>query len=199
MTAKLRVWSILLASILFGLLVFSSVAQQRMVNPVSQLDIRTELVETPEFDVRNIQTKRGSKEWLEVRVAYDTVVEWVDELQFVFYAFVDTNMKDTPKMLLQHTVTYADIEKGRHMATVYMHPNTYERYIDDVEFVGVEIRYKGRPVRWTSDKSNMRESRWWEQARQQFPPVTGKLLSRNETPFALVGPDEYELIKRPGN
>lgn len=186
--------SVLLVAVCLGS-VFS-IAQQRAVNPVGRVDITSELKETPEFDVRNIQTNRGSKKWFEISVTYETDPDWVDELEFVYYIFMDTNFDDNRQMLLSHTVTYVDIERGRHQSTVYMHPNTYERYVDRVQFIGVEIRYKGRPVRWTSDKSNMRDSQWWENARQQFPPVTGKMLDRSDTPFALVNPNDYELEKQ---
>jgi uncharacterized protein (UPF0212 family) len=197
MYRKHRSSIILLAvSLILMSLLMASFAQQREINPVGRIKIQTKEVETPEFDVRNFQTERADDRWFEISVDYETVVDWVDEIEFVFYMFADTNIRETPKMLLTHSLSYVDIEKGTHKCSIYMHPNTFKRYIDDVQFVGVELRYKGRPVRWTSDKSNMADSQWWEQARQQFPPVAGKLMAREHSPFALINIGEYEQIKR---
>lgn len=174
-----------------------ALAQQPRANPIREIaNVDYDLKESPEYDSGNYDVEPGEKEWFMIRVGYETEPEWVDELQFVYYVYFKSNMRKTPKMLFKHTVSYVDIKEGRHLSKIYIHPNTYERYVDDVVYVGVEIRYKGRPVAWSSTPSKVRDSQWWEKAQNVMSPVTGKMMDRSETPFAFINPDMYEQTKR---
>ncbi len=172
-----------------------SQAQDRMVNPVGTVRIRTNMVETPEFNVRNVSSSRGTKRWFEITTAYDIGVEWVDELEFVYYVYIETNIPDQRQMLWTHTVTYRDISRDRHMSKVYIHPDTYERFVDRVVYTGVEIRHAGRPIAWTTEEARRRDDQWWDEARRAFPPMEGNILHREDTPFGLINVDDFPARK----
>lgn len=170
-------------------------ARDRMVNPVGTVRIRTDMVESPEFNVRNVSSSRGTKRWFEITTAYDINVEWVDELEFVYYVYMETNIQDDRQMLWTHTVSYRDIPRDRHMSKVYIHPDTYERFVDRIVYTGVEIRYRGRPIAWSTEESRRRDDQWWEEARRAFPPVEGNIMHREDTPFGLINIDDFPARK----
>jgi hypothetical protein len=187
---------VLVAAFIAVVSVVAVFAQERIINPVSRIArISTALQATPEFSVSDYDTEKGRKNWLELRVDYEIAPEWVDELEFIYYVYFRTKTGRAKNMLFKHSVTYMDIERGRHISKVYIHPNTYTRYVKEIVYVGVEIRYRGRPVKWISDKSKVRDTKWWEQAQNVMPPVSGKILDRDQTPFSLINPDDYELRK----
>ncbi len=171
-------------------------AQDRVDNPIGNIRIRTSMVESPDFNVRNVTSGRVTKRWFEISTAYDTTVEWLDELEFVYYIYMETKLPDSRQMLWTHTVSYTDIPRDRHLSQVYIHPNTYERIVDRIVYTGVEVRYRGRPVAWTSEESRVRNNQWWEEARRTFPPTEGRILHREDTPFGLINVDQFPPRKR---
>lgn len=188
----------LIVAVLLYVMLFAGVAmgQERRVNPIRRIvKVESETTETPEYDVRSHSTDAGRDEWLEIRVAYETEPEWVDELKFDYYIYFESNIDETPNMLFKHSVTYQEIKRGKHVSKVYMHPNIYERYVDEIVYIGVEIRYEGKPVRWMSNESRVEDAQWWEKAQNRYTPQTGKMLDRVDTPFGLINYGDYELKK----
>lgn len=129
-------------------------------------------------------------EWFHMQVEYETKDPWMDQLDFVFYVVLENKKatKDRYKMY-RSRISYADIERGKHLASVYMHPSTLKRY-GEVNRVGVLIYEGGRLLTFESDPKNSK--RWWE----QLTPIDGYILKRTETPFAMLESDNYEFIRR---
>lgn len=194
---KKNSWSFILLALMGTALYIGEVAdaRDRDVNPVGTVRVRTNMVETPEFSVRNVSSSRGTKRWFEVTTAYDINVEWVDELGFVYYVYMETNIADQRQMLWTHSVTYRDVRRDRHMSKVYIHPDTYERFVDRIVYTGVEIRYRGRPIAWSTEEARRRDDQWWEEARRAFPPIEGNIMHREDTPFGLINLDDFPARK----
>jgi len=146
---------------------------------------------TPVFAVKGNQSSTGkAKEWFQIYAEYDTEVEWVDELNFTFYVLVKGKARGAPaQTLFKGETTYIHVPAGnKHIADMYIHPNIIARF-GDVERVAVEVRQGGRVLE-RGGKPPPSEP-WWE----RLAPVEGVLLNRNETPWALVNSDDYEIIK----
>jgi hypothetical protein len=155
--------------------------------------IKGEKVETPEFQARadlNLRSRPSDKHWYQIMVEYDTKPEWMDQLDLDVYALQeDSGKKGRDKYkLLQGRVSYINVEEGSHVATLYIHPHTLERF-GDVERIAVIIRSKGQVLGIESDPSS--RTRWWE----QLSPTKDLLLSRIYTPFAWLRSDNFEAIK----
>ena len=98
-------------------------------------------------------------------------------------------------------VRYIDIERDRnHFSTVFLHPRTLERY-GDVVAVAVEISVGGS-VAAEEDEVDAQVKlppKWWKAPsvlqNKNLTVRDGYLMSRDETPFAVVNVDDYEVIK----
>lgn len=147
-------------------------------------------VRTPEYRITTGTMQGRSREWYQITAEYDTAPEWVDEMTFQFYVLVKGHSKHT---LFRGDVTYVNIERGnRHKSVMYLHPSTVARY-GEVERVAVLIMHEGRLVAMESEPSSAQ--RWWE----QLTPVSGYVLNRMQTPFAMINFDDYEAIKAAGD
>ncbi len=150
-------------------------------------------VRTPIYRVSNFPQGR-TRNWMKITTEYDTAPEWLDQLDFQYYVLVKAKKGKKEFTLFRGDITNVNIEKNagtggsRHKSVAYLHPSTLARY-GDVERLAVVIRHQGRLVGMESKpKSN---ARWWE----QLTPVTGYVLNRLETPFAMINFDDYEAIK----
>ena len=187
----------LTALVLMLALVYPSVSlfAQAPAAPAARAPIAVKKVDggrapTPEFSVKGSSNTGKAKEWFRIFAEYDSEPEWVDELSFTFYVLVKARTKDVPPFsVFKGEVSYLHIAKGRgHTADMFLHPNIIARY-GDVERVAVEVR-QGGMVLGRAGKPELTEA-WWE----RLPPVDGVLLNRSQTPFALVNPDSFEIIK----
>ena len=156
------------------------------------LRIRGKLIPTKEktpvyqTSVRS-QTSGRPPEWWRVAVEYETAPEWIDELEFTFYAYLeDQSAKNAPEMF-RGVVTYENVPKGRHVADIFLHPNVVAR-MGQVKQVALVIKHNGMVV--ATDSTSSRPN-WWD----GFPPKDGVLLNRTQTPFALVDYDSYNFIR----
>ncbi len=149
-------------------------------------------VRTPEYRLVAGQAQARGKDWFSVTTQYDTAPDWIDEMTFSHYVLIRGKTADQPRnTLLTGDVTYVNVQKGRHLSDMYLHPSTLLRY-GDVQSVAVVIRVQGRVVAMASEPSSTQ--RWWE----QLTPVQGLVLNRMQTPFAMINFDNYEAIKFEG-
>ena len=130
---------------------------------------------------------------MSITTEYSTAPEWMDELEFRYYALVQSKKGKKEYTLLRGDVTYVNIERNagggpRHKSVVYLHPTTLARY-GEVERLAVLIYYQGRLIGIESEPST--KQRWWE----QLTPKSGYVLNRLESPFAMINYDDYEAIK----
>ena len=147
-----------------------------------------EKVKTPVFRTAvQGQTSARQPDWWHAVVEYETSPEWIDELEFTYYAYLeDISNKGTPVMF-RSTVTYVNVARGRHVSDVFLHPGTIAR-MGLVKQVAVVIKAKGAVV---ATESTATTANWWD----KFSPVDGVLLNRAQTPFAFIDYDLYEAIK----
>ena len=89
--------------------------------------------------------------------------------------------------MYRSVVTYVNVAKGKHLSDMFLHPSTLAR-LGRVEQVAVVVKAKGAVV---ATDSTAKTPNWWD----RFSPVEGVLLSRAQTPFAVVDYDMYEQIK----
>jgi len=138
--------------------------------------------------------KPRSLQWLEVEVNFESNVDWTDELTVRYYILLAGTC-------LTGEVTHIDIPKGRDLySVVYISPKTIARLLNnhpmtsaDIQDVGVQLVSKGQ-VLTTKSYKTQGDTQWWQNQQQ----VTGKVLNKNETPFAPLLWDRYEQIKAPG-
>jgi hypothetical protein len=144
-----------------------------------------------------------SKEWRSVLLTYDTAPEWIDEMLIQFYVLGMTRDPETKRnvySLYKMAVWYLDIAEGRnHMATVYLRPAALERYGEPVAVAAV-VTLDGEVVAEISDESTkLLPADWCNNAKVTDSQATttrdGYLLDRSKSPWALINPDDYEVIK----
>jgi hypothetical protein len=157
-------------------------------------------IETPQYDTTASRGVTRPGEWWQFIVEYDTKEEWTDELTFEFHV-LGIGQIEGKKAYSYYTtrVSYIDIAKARgHRATVFLRPNTIERYGMPVAFAAV-ILEKGEVVAQETEAATKLSKEWWKDPNVvQSALVTKRdkyLLNRSQTPFIYVDVDAYETIK----
>jgi len=134
-----------------------------------------------------------AEQWLEVEVNFQSRVDWTDELTVKYYILL-------AGQCLTGSVTHIDIPAGRDLYSVmYVPPRTIARILNgrpltslDIQDVGVQLVSKGQVVATKSFKTPG-DQQWWQNLQQ----VNGKVLNKDQTPFAPLIWDRYEQIKAP--
>ena len=167
---------------------------------------RQTLVKTPQFRTRSQGGGKpaSSEDWVQIAIEYDTFPDWIDTLT-VHYQVMTMQKKSGEKIygLYRQSVEYGDIEKGRdHVSTVFLRPATGKRFGLPVA-VHVEFLVEGEVVAEENEleavvKGSLPEDWWKNKLVLNNDKVTvrdGYLLSRKDTPFALINIDNYEVIR----
>ena len=173
---------------------------------------KTTMVRTPEFSfsVNNIQSRVSNKkrEWALFEVKYVTSAQWTDELKFDYHVMTKGKNEDGKGDAYSYysaSVRYTDIPKGDHMSCVALPPSQVERYGEPIA-LALEITGKEGtvldskalatgitlPEAWWRD-SNVMDKR--DAAGNPFLVRRNGLLERSKTPFALINPDDYEVVQ----
>lgn len=134
------------------------------------------------------QSAARQTDWWRAVVEYETAPDWIDALEFTFYAYLEDQSAKNAPVMFRGLVTYANVPKGRHLADIFLHPNVVAR-MGVVKQIAVVVKHKGVVV---ATESTSKEPNWWE---TRFSPVDGVLLNRAQTPFALVDYDSYNFIQ----
>ena len=151
--------------------------------------VQPEVVKTPEFQITGGPQKRSKiGQWLEVEVEFESKPEDIDELTFKYTILVE-------KKLLDGEVTHINIPKGRdHYSVVYVSPRSLEKLTGgkpltgaSIENVWVEVSKQGQIL----DKAAFRAG-----VPPNLPHLAGLVLNKDETPFAPLFYDRYEVIKK---
>lgn len=186
----------IVAGLLAGLVAGASFAQgagDQVGVQIRKLEIKK--IETPQYQVSANLSKGKSKLWNVISAEYDTELPWTDELTFTFYVQVENtkNPKAPKESLFKAKVTYVNIEKGKnHKSDVYLHPSTLARF-GEIKQVAVLVDVNGKMVAGDGLPKNPTK-RWWE----AMSPTEGVLLNRNQSPFAMLNFDDYEMVKPSG-
>ena len=151
------------------------------------LKISFDQVLTPEYSVNSSEQKSTTRQnWGMVSVQYETLPEWLDELEFRYYVVVQ-DKKTERYTLFPLTVVYSDIAKGRHQATVFLRPSTVARH-GAITRAAVEVMFRGGVIARESIPPS--DQRWWESP--NVARVEGVLMGRSQTPFSLISWDNHE-------
>lgn len=147
---------------------------------------------TPEYTVRTKGSlQERTRDWGEIVVLYETAPDFLDELEFTFYVIMRGKDPRAPFALLKGSIAYVHIEKGRHQSTMYLHPSVLARF-GAIEGMAVEIRAAGRLVAVETDGPRGRE---YQRAIQELAPRENHVLPPSQTPFAMIGFDNNEMVK----
>lgn len=159
--------------------------------------------ETPRYGTSaSSGSSREDKEWGMVRVEYDTIPEWLDELVIEYIALSLEPTKDATKRytLYRKTVEYMDVKRDRgHVGTAYIRPTGIERY-GKLVAIAVKFSVGGKLVAEVGEsKLDKKYDPWWKNpVILESPAVTPRtryMLNRAESPWAYVNIDDYEVIK----
>lgn len=199
----------LLLCLLTGPVLAQGVAASRLA-PEEQIRVRRFIgtgprarATTPVYQSSAGGGVRRAQDWHVVSVIYESAPEWMDDLLVEFH--VMTMMPDPAEprrnlySLYKKTVRYVDIEQGRdHRAMAFLRPAAVKRFGNVVASAAV-LAVEGKVVDEQSETAvDLPESWWRNPLVLDSPALTvreGYLLNRMESPWALINPDDYEVIK----
>lgn len=163
----------------------------------------------------------NQRRWIVLEAKYQTMAKWHDRLTFTWHVLLDSktatenkNNKDglPPYSYFTATTTYANIPRGRHAASVCLHPSYYERFGEpaavglvitndkgDILAGDCESQIKGiesHPKAVTEAFWNKSDIMGATVGNTDDPMIERRegLLDRSKTIWALVNPDDYELV-----
>ena len=158
----------------------SDILRIRKMTPVKE--------KTPVFRTATAsQSSARQPDWWRVMVEFETAPDWIDELEFTYYAYIEDQSNKGAPVMYRGTVSYVNVAKGKHVSDMFLHPNTIAR-MGLVKQIAVVVKARGAVV---ATESTATKPNWWD----GFSPVEGVLLNRSQTPFAHVDYDLYEAIK----
>lgn len=140
---------------------------------------------TPIFKTATSQQTSSNEAWWHALAEFETSEEWTDELEFTWYAYVDSPKEG--KQMFRCVATYVNIPKGKHNADAFLNPNTLKRY-GRPKYTAVVVKINGAVV---DSQTDAPVQNWWN----QLSPIDGVLLNRSMTPFSVLDYDLYPCIK----
>ena len=160
------------------------------------------------------------RQWIVLEGTYTTFDKLVDQLTFTWHVMLETKSATTkdkeaiakraPYSYFSQTVTYVNIPKGTHAASVCLHPSYLEQY-GEPKAVGLVITDANGKVLAGDAESEIKgieshpksiEKAFWNDtnildAKQGGEPMVERrqgLQDRSKTIWALVNPNDYELV-----
>ncbi|HBJ59635.1 MAG TPA: hypothetical protein DDY72_04115 [Verrucomicrobia bacterium] len=159
------------------------------------------------------------RKWIVLEAKYSTFARWQDQLTFTWHVLLETksatekdrNDKIAPYSYFSTTVTYANIPKGTHAASVCLHPSYLERY-GEPKAIGLVIANKEGVILAGDCESEIKgikshpkalEDAFWNkndimnaQDKNGEPVIERRqgLQDRSKTIWALVNPNDYEMV-----
>ena len=164
---------------------------------------KTTMVRTPEYNCNSQSMTKVSKrprEWALLEVMYETGAKWTDELVFDYYVMTKGKSDEGKEAFSFYTakVRYVDVPKGEHMSCVALPPSQVERYGEPIA-EALEITGKDGKIMDSKSSSTMPfPKEWWKDPKVlDNPTVTRRtgMVERSKTPFALINPDDYEVVQ----
>ena len=174
-----------------------------------------------ESSIGNVFNKQ--RKWIVLEAKYTTYDRVVDQLTFTWHVLLDTKTatvkdkdilaKRAPYSYFTQRVTYANIPKGSHAASVCLHPSYYEQY-GEPKAVGLVITdSKGNVLAGDCESEIQKiqshpkslDDAFWNKsdimnakANADGDPMIERrqgLQDRSKTVWALVNPNDYELVQ----
>jgi len=156
------------------------------------------------------------RKWIVLEAKYTTYAKWTDQLVFTWHVLLETKSatekvkgdmeKIPPYSYFNQTVNYVNIPKGTHAASVCLPPSYLERYGEPKAIGLVVTTPDGEMVAGDSEseiKDIKSHSKWWEDNKimdhkdgKGEPMIERRqgLLDRSKTIWALVNPNDYEMV-----
>ena len=165
----------------------------------------------------NLKVSRKPRQWIVPELEYQTAADWQDELTVSWHILLDSKtakQRDKPSKdrepvsrysYYTASVRFMNIPKGAHGASCVLPPSVLERYGEPV-VISVRITNKDGDILDGQDEgaSNLKmPENWWEndgvfsaKDKNDVPLITRRqgLVDRSKSVFALVNPDDYEMV-----
>ena len=159
------------------------------------------------------------RQWIVPELEYQTAADWQDELTVTWHVLLDSkNAKQRDKVTKDKepvpqysyytaSVRYLNVPKGSHAASVVLPPSVLERY-GEPAIISVRITNKEGDTLDGQDEgaSNLKmPDEWWSNDQvfsakdKKGTPLIARrqgLLDRSKTIFALINPDDYEMVQQ---
>lgn len=156
-----------------------------------------------------------ARQWIVLEAKYDTYAKWLDELTFQWHILLDSSKgryKDPKKPVSRYSyyttsVTYEQIRKGTHMASVCLPPSVYDRFGEPCSITVFVTNKEGDElaINTQSTWGDLPKDKWWmndklmtaHDRKLDLPLVERRqgLLERGKTPFALVNSGDLEMVR----
>ena len=165
----------------------------------------------------NMKVSRKPRQWIVPELEYQTAADWQDELTVTWHILLDSKsakQRDKPAKDKEPVSRYSyytasarfmNIPKGSHGASCVLPPSVLERY-GEPAVISVRISNKEGDILDGQDEgaANLKlPENWWEndavfsaKDKSDVPLITRRqgLQDRSKTIFALVNPDDYEMV-----
>ena len=163
------------------------------------------------------------RQWIVPELEYQTAADWQDELMFTWHILLDAKTAKQPDKPSKDkepvarysyytvAVRYVNIPKGSHAASVVLPPSVLERFGEPAAIAVVITNKEGDILEGQNEGAETvvgkkLAEKWWENADQVMSAKDGKgtpliarrqgLQDRSKTIFALVNPDDYEMVQQ---
>lgn len=156
------------------------------------------------------------RRWIVLEAKYETLERWTDRLVFTWHVLLDTSTategdkksreKIPPYSYFSTSVSYVNIPRGSHAASVCLPPSYLERY-GEPRAVGLVISSPDGEILAGNSESEVpgikSRTMWWDDAkimdskdRSGEPMIERRqgLVDRSKTIWALVNPNDYEVV-----
>ena len=161
--------------------------------------------------IGNVFTK--PRKWIVLEAKYSTYARWQDQLTFTWHVILETKTatekdktdKLSPYSYFTTTTTYSNVPKGAHAASVCLHPSYLERF-GEAKAIGLVISNAKGEILAGDSVSEIQGiksgTKFWEDQKIMDAQKDGEalitrrqgLLDRSKTIWALVNPNDYELV-----
>lgn len=166
--------------------------------PFSIKKVEAEYVDSPEMAMggaRLAPAPLNRLKWLKIEVTFDTVIPFTEELTFNYYVYFEGR-------LLAGKVDHINIIKGTDLHSVmFMEPRTVYRLLKgkepnpQISNIAVTVTKPGSPAPIAIAQGGRlvasARGEWWAAMKKE----EGFLLTKSETPFAMLAWDSYEPVK----
>ena len=163
------------------------------------------------------------RQWIVPELEYQTAADWQDELMFTWHILLDAKTAKQPDKPSKDkepvarysyytvAVRYVNIPKGSHAASVVLPPSVLERFGEPAAIAVVISNKEGDILDGQNEGAETvvgkkLAEKWWENADQVMSAKDAKgtpliarrqgLQDRSKTIFALVNPDDYEMVQQ---
>lgn len=156
------------------------------------------------------------RRWIVMETKYQTMDKCIDQLTFTWHVLLETKTatvndkegraKLPPYSYMSQTVTYVNIPRGTHAASVCAHPSFLEQYGEPKAYGLVITDANGELVGGDSESQIpdvKSHTRWWENPKimdakqpngEPFVERRAGLVDRSKTIWAMVYPNDYEMV-----